>query len=104
MYNSILDGCAKQHRVDEDLQVLDEMKASGISPSNYALSILVKVLGHARRLPRLSRWSRASAARTASGRMFKSTLAWCRLACTIGGSRRLWKTCRPRCVGRRLDM
>mmetsp|Transcript_36865 Transcript_36865/g.118864 ORF Transcript_36865/g.118864 Transcript_36865/m.118864 type:complete len:483 (-) Transcript_36865:109-1557(-) len=51
MYNSILDGCAKQHRVDEALKVLDEMRASGISPSNYTLSILVKVLGHARRLP-----------------------------------------------------
>jgi len=50
MYNSILDGCAKQHRVDESLRVLDEMKASGIAPSNYTLSILVKILGHARRL------------------------------------------------------
>mmetsp|Transcript_64362 Transcript_64362/g.181487 ORF Transcript_64362/g.181487 Transcript_64362/m.181487 type:complete len:942 (+) Transcript_64362:146-2971(+) len=51
MYNSILDGCAKQHRVDEAMKVLDEMRASGIAPSNYTLSILVKVLGHARRLP-----------------------------------------------------
>eukprot|EP00445_Apocalathium_hangoei_P041727 CAMPEP_0203978424 /NCGR_PEP_ID=MMETSP0359-20131031/102110_1 /ASSEMBLY_ACC=CAM_ASM_000338 /TAXON_ID=268821 /ORGANISM="Scrippsiella Hangoei, Strain SHTV-5" /LENGTH=1051 /DNA_ID=CAMNT_0050916635 /DNA_START=126 /DNA_END=3279 /DNA_ORIENTATION=- len=51
MYNSILDGCAKQHRVDEALKVLDEMKTSGIAASNYTLSILVKVLGHARRLP-----------------------------------------------------
>merc|ERR1719436_1630160 len=50
MYNSILDGCAKQHRVDEALRVLDEMKATGIGPSNYTLSILVKLLGHARRL------------------------------------------------------
>jgi len=50
MYNSILDGCAKQHRVDEALSVLAEMKAAGIGPSNYTLSILVKLLGHARRL------------------------------------------------------
>lgn len=50
MYNSILDGCAKQHRVEEALKLLDEMKASGVGPSNYTLSILVKLLGHARRL------------------------------------------------------
>jgi len=50
MYNSILDGCAKQHRVEDSLRVLDEMKACGIGPSNYTLSILVKLLGHARRL------------------------------------------------------
>jgi len=50
MYNSILDGCAKQHRVDDALRLLEEMKATGVIPSNYTLSILVKLLGHARRL------------------------------------------------------
>merc|ERR1719265_1151991 len=50
MYNSILDGCAKQHRVEDALRVLEEMKAAGAGPSNYTLSILVKLLGHARRL------------------------------------------------------
>merc|ERR1719162_1083402 len=50
MYNSILDGCAKQHRVDDALRMLEEMKTSGVVPSNYTLSILVKLLGHARRL------------------------------------------------------
>lgn len=50
MYNSILDGCAKQHRVDDALKVLEEMKSTGVIPSNYTLSILVKILGHARRL------------------------------------------------------
>merc|ERR1719324_197669 len=50
MYNSILDGCSKQHRVDDALKVLEEMKATGVVPSNYTLSILVKLLGHARRL------------------------------------------------------
>merc|ERR1719414_2551533 len=50
MYNSILDGCAKQHRVEDSLRVLDEMQAAGVGPSNYTLSILVKLLGHARRL------------------------------------------------------
>jgi len=51
MYNSILDGCAKQHRVDQALTILSEMKNAGVGPSNYTLSILVKALGHARRLP-----------------------------------------------------
>mmetsp|Transcript_60427 Transcript_60427/g.174342 ORF Transcript_60427/g.174342 Transcript_60427/m.174342 type:complete len:1086 (-) Transcript_60427:65-3322(-) len=50
MYNSILDGCAKQHRVDDALKTLEEMKNAGVAPSNYTLSILVKLLGHARRL------------------------------------------------------
>jgi pentatricopeptide repeat protein len=50
MYNSILDGCAKQHRVDDALHLLEEMKTRGVVPSNYTLSILVKLLGHARRL------------------------------------------------------
>jgi pentatricopeptide repeat protein len=50
MYNSILDGCAKEHRVDDALKILEEMNAAGVGPSNYTLSILVKLLGHARRL------------------------------------------------------
>merc|ERR1719181_2765253 len=49
-YNSFLDGCAKQHRVDEALAALDEMQAAGVSPSNFTLSILVKLLGRVRRL------------------------------------------------------
>merc|ERR1719356_1666901 len=51
MYNSILDGCSKQQRVDDALRLLDDMKSRGVSPSNYTLSILVKLLGNARRLP-----------------------------------------------------
>merc|ERR1719443_1642760 len=51
MYNSLLDGCTKQHRVDDALKVLKEMQASEkVTPSNYTLSILVKLLGRARRL------------------------------------------------------
>merc|ERR1719453_2971586 len=49
-YNSFLDGCAKQHRVDEALAALDEMQAAGVHPSNFTLSILVKLLGRVRRL------------------------------------------------------
>jgi len=50
LYNSLLDGCAKQHRVEQAIQLLDDMRANGVSPSNYTLSILVKLLGRARRL------------------------------------------------------
>merc|ERR1719146_189464 len=48
--NSLLDGCAKQHRVEEALHLLEDMIASGTAPSNYTLSILVKLMGRARRL------------------------------------------------------
>merc|ERR1719159_61811 len=50
LYNSLLDGCAKQYRVDEALQLLEDMKANGTAPSNYTLSILVKLMGRSRRL------------------------------------------------------
>merc|ERR1719421_2479164 len=50
LYNSLLDGCAKQNRVDDALRLLDDMKLSGCVPSNYTLSIMVKLLGRARRL------------------------------------------------------
>merc|ERR1719301_30431 len=50
LYNSLLDGCAKQHRVEEAVKLLDDMKQSGVTPSNYTLSILVKLMGRARRL------------------------------------------------------
>jgi len=50
LYNSLLDGCAKQYRVDEALRVLADMSKAGTPPSNYTLSILVKLMGRARRL------------------------------------------------------
>jgi len=50
LYNSLLDGCARQSRVDEALRLLEDMKSSGVTPSNYTLSILVKLLGRSRRL------------------------------------------------------
>merc|ERR1719386_317148 len=50
MYNSLLDGCAKQHRLDDALKLLAEMEAANVPPSNFTLSILVKLLGRSRRL------------------------------------------------------
>merc|ERR1719201_748457 len=49
MCNSLLDGCAREHRVDEALQLLEDMQANGVVPSNCPLSILVKLLGRSRR-------------------------------------------------------
>jgi len=43
MYNSLLDGCARQGLWDRARSVLDEMEAAGIRPSNFTLSVLVKV-------------------------------------------------------------
>merc|ERR1719287_452977 len=50
MYNSLLSGCAKEHRVDDALHLLDDMRAAGVAPSNYTLSMLVKLLGRSRNL------------------------------------------------------
>merc|ERR1719207_490101 len=51
LYNSLLDGCAKEHRLQEALDLFATMRAEGVRPSNYTLCTLVKLLGRARRLP-----------------------------------------------------
>jgi len=50
LFNSLLDGCARQHRVEEALSLVEEMHKHHVQPSNYTLSILVKLLGRSRRL------------------------------------------------------
>merc|ERR1719515_243497 len=50
LYNSLLDGCAKQHRVVDALKLLEDMHKNHVRPSNFTLSILVKLLGRSRRL------------------------------------------------------
>merc|ERR1719375_709701 len=50
MYNSLLDGCAQNNMVNEGLQLLQEMQAEGVYPSNFTLSILVKLMNRARRV------------------------------------------------------
>merc|ERR1719161_2111543 len=45
LYNSLLDGCAKQHRVDDALVLVEDMHKNHVRPSNFTLSILVKLLG-----------------------------------------------------------
>merc|ERR550537_565675 len=50
MYNTLLDGCAQANIAEEGLKILETMQKEGIRPSNYTLSILVKLMSHARRL------------------------------------------------------
>merc|ERR1719482_1731449 len=50
MYNSLLGGCAKEHRADEALQILNDMRKHNVAPSNYTLSMLVKLMGRCRRI------------------------------------------------------
>jgi len=50
MYNSLLGGCAKEHRPDDALQLLADMKKYNVAPSNYTLSMLVKLMGRCKRI------------------------------------------------------
>lgn len=50
MYNSLLDGCAQSSLVDDGLRVLREMEDAGVKPSNFTLSVLVKLMSRARRV------------------------------------------------------
>merc|ERR1719195_1084454 len=50
MYNSLLDGCAKEQRIQDALRLVNEMRQAGVKPSNYTLSMLVKLLGRCRRI------------------------------------------------------
>merc|ERR1719461_2211549 len=45
LFNSILDGCAHKQMRTLTEQVLQDMEAAGIAPSNFTLSILVKLYG-----------------------------------------------------------
>lgn len=50
MFNSLLDGCARKGLYDKGLQVLADMEQAGLKPSNYTLSLLVKLAGRGRQL------------------------------------------------------
>jgi pentatricopeptide repeat protein len=50
MYNTLLDGCAQANLSEEGMKILHQMQQEGIRPSNYTLSILVKLMSHAKRL------------------------------------------------------
>merc|ERR1719355_531775 len=45
LFNSILDGAARKQMTSLVEQVLGDMEASGVAPSNFTLSILIKLYG-----------------------------------------------------------
>jgi len=49
-FNTCLDGCARNGFFDRGLELLQEMESSGVTPTNFTLSILVKLCNRARRL------------------------------------------------------
>jgi len=52
MYNTLLDGCARQGLYDRGTKLLAEMVRAGVNPSNFTLSVLVKLCSRAKRLDR----------------------------------------------------
>merc|ERR1719487_2590786 len=50
MYNSLLDGCARNDLFHEGQALFKEMLKEGVSPSNFTLSIMVKMLNRARKV------------------------------------------------------
>merc|ERR1719456_927964 len=43
VFNTLLDGCARQGLYDRGMEVFQKMQNSGQRPSNYTLSVLVKL-------------------------------------------------------------
>lgn len=52
VYNTMLDGCANAGLVEEGEQLLEDMKKDGLAPTNYTLTVLVRLMGQGRRLSR----------------------------------------------------
>merc|ERR1719482_460014 len=50
MYNSLLDGCARQGLYDRGMKLFRKMEESGVRPSNYTLSVLVKMANRGKKL------------------------------------------------------
>jgi len=50
MYNSLLDGCSREERLSDGMRLVAEMKRDGITPSNYTLTMLVKLFGRCKKL------------------------------------------------------
>jgi len=50
LFNCLLDGCAKEHRLEDAMALYEEMKQENVLPSNFTLCTLVKLLGRSRRI------------------------------------------------------
>jgi pentatricopeptide repeat protein len=49
-YNTLLDGCARHGLFARGIEVLEEMEAAGVRPSNFTLSIVVKLANRCNKL------------------------------------------------------
>lgn len=49
-YNTLLDGCARQSLYKQGMEVFEDMRKAGVRPSNFTLSILVKLANRGRQL------------------------------------------------------
>jgi pentatricopeptide repeat protein len=50
MFNTLLDGCARQGLYDRGMKVFEKMEHAGVRPSNYTLSVLVKLANRAKKV------------------------------------------------------
>jgi len=50
VYNTLMDGCARQNQYSRGIAVLKEMEKAGVPPSNFTLSVLVKLSSRDRSL------------------------------------------------------
>jgi len=50
MFNTLLDGCARQGMYDRGIGVLEDMTKAGVAPTNFTLSVLVKLASRSRKL------------------------------------------------------
>jgi len=50
MYNSLLDACAQRGLTSEGLRLLEEMQGNAVQPTNYTLSVVVKLMNRSRRV------------------------------------------------------
>lgn len=50
MYNTLLDGCARQGLYSRGMALFEKMKKSSVRPSNYTLSVLVKVANRGKKI------------------------------------------------------
>merc|ERR1719343_1420253 len=49
-YNTVINGCARQGRYEKGLAVFQEMCQDGVKPSNFTLSVLVKLASRTKRV------------------------------------------------------
>jgi len=50
IYNTLLDGCARQGLYDKGMDLLAEMQRVGVRPSNFTLAVLVKLAGRSKKV------------------------------------------------------